>query len=366
MPSSSTDAAKRGSGWLNLLVGAMVTAALFALIEGGASVLMSVRTAKHDLRMQEEKHVRYDAELGWSNVPGLRIEGMYEGKGTFTTNSQGFRATATFDKAVPPGKFRVIALGDSFTMGFGVGDESTYAAQMQSLCPALQTVNMGQGGYGLDQSYLWYKRDGTRLESDMLLFAVIAHDFYRMESDNFIGYGKPVLRVRNNALVVENVPPPKWNTRTSVRRVRAFFESLALVRLGRWLVGGVPAPADRFYAAASERVLAAAELAYDDLAQLTRARGQRLVLAYLPTNDLLAREPTREAAWLEDYARRKGLAFVNVAADFIKLTPAEIARMYRWDYHYTEEGNRLVARSMLRQLGAKVGDFPACAEAPAR
>jgi hypothetical protein len=55
-----------------------------------------------------------------------------------------------------------------------------------------------------------------------------------------------------------------------------------------------------------------------------------------------------------------------VAADFIQLTPAEIARMYRWDYHYTEEGNRLVARSMLRQLGAKVGAFPACAEAPAR
>src|SRR5258705_7367612 len=207
MPSSSTDAAKRGSSWLNILAGVAIAAILFTLIEGVSSLLMAARTAKHDLRMQEEVHVKYDPQLGWSHVPGLRFERMYDGPGTFTTNSQGFRAAAAFDKAVPPGRFRVIALGDSFTMGFGVGDEATYAAQMQSLCPALQTVNMGQGGYGVDQDYLWYKRDGVKLDSNVLLFATIAHDFYRMQSDNFIGYGKPVLRVKNNTLAVENVPP---------------------------------------------------------------------------------------------------------------------------------------------------------------
>jgi hypothetical protein len=34
--------------------------------------------------------------------------------------------------------------------------------------------------------------------------------------------------------------------------------------------------------------------------------------------------------------------------------------MYRWDYHYTPEGNRFVAQALLRDLAAAVPGFPAC------
>src|SRR5262249_33225518 len=153
----------------------------------------------------------------------------------FTINAQGFRARETYERAVPAGKYRIVTLGDSYTMGYGVGDDATYPARMQALCPALQTVNMGQGGYGVAQDYLWDKRDGTKLDANLLVFAFIAHDFYRMSADNFIGYAKPVLRLKNNALAVENVPvPATWGSRTGMKRLRAFFESFAIVRTGRW------------------------------------------------------------------------------------------------------------------------------------
>jgi hypothetical protein len=249
-------------------------------------------------------------------------------------------------------------------MGFGVGDDKTYAAQMQALCPTLQTVNMGQGGYGVDQGYLWYKRDGVSLDANLLLFAVIAHDFYRMQSDDFIGYGKPVLRVRNNALAVENVPPPSWTWRTPLRRAGEFFNSLAMARAGHWLMNRGAPPAERFYGTVGDEVMLAAELAFDDLAQLSRSRGQHFAVAYLPTGDLLAREPTPESAWLENFARRTGVPFVNLVADFNGLTPAQLARMFRPDNHYTAEGNGFVAEALLRHLGRQVPDFPGCAGRP--
>ncbi len=376
MPSSSTEPrpsppddaqseprrSKRHSLRVNLLLSVVSTAALFLLIEGLASLLMSARVAKHTLSMREESHSRYDADLGWSHAPGLRIDNLYGENAHFTTNSRGFRGREDFDKAIPPGKYRVVALGDSFTMGYGVGDEASYPSQMQAICPGLQSVNMGQGGYGIDQDYLWYKRDGAKLDTNVLLLAVIAHDFYRMAGDNFIGYGKPVLRVRNRALVIENVPVPEtWNTRTAMRRARAFLDSLAVVRTGHWLAGHASAPPEeQFYGVVSEDVFAAAGLVLDELAHLSKSRGQHFVVAYLPIGYLMQKEPTRELAWLEDYARRNGASFINLVPEFKRLTAGEFARMFRPDHHYTEEGNRFVAAALLRQLAGRISGFPEC------
>lgn len=366
MRSSSTEPTGGGTLRANLVLAVVSATVVLLLVEGFASLLMSTLAAKRALRMREESHSRYDAQLGWSHRPDLRVERMYGDNAPFTTNSQGFRAREEYGKAVPPGRYRVVALGDSFTMGYGVGDDASYPAQMQALCPAIQAVNMGQGGYGVDQDYLWYKRDGVQLDANVLLFAVIAQDFFRMASDNFIGYGKPVLRAKDGALVTQNVPvPPGWQTRTLLARAGAFVDSLAIVRTGRWLAGGAEAPReDAFYGAVGEDVLAAAGLAFDDLARLSQSRGQRFVIAYLPVRDLLAREPSREAAWLEGYARRSGVPFINLVADFERLPPAQVSRLFRPDTHYSEEGNRFVAQALLRRLSTAIPGFPSCGANP--
>lgn len=353
---------KRNSFWLHLLLLSVFFAVPVLLIEGTASIFVAVRAARHMLYMQEESHSQYDTDLGWSHRPNLRIDDLYGGKTRFTINSQGLRAGEDFDRTIPPGKYRIVTLGDSFTMGYGVGDDATYPSQMQALCPALQTVNMGQGGYGVDQGYLWYKRDGVKLEANAVLFAIVAVDFYRMASDNFIGYPKPVLRVRNNALAVENVPVPSaWNIRTPVRRTLAFFESLAFVKIGRWLIGRAGTPAkEEWYGPVSDDVFAAARLAFDDLAALLKSRGQHLIVAYLPMDVLLAREPTPEAVWLEEYARRSGVPFINLVADFNRFTPLQRAQLFRPDHHYTVQGNHMVADALLRELAELIADFPDC------
>ena len=104
---------------------------------------------------------------------------------------------------------RAVCSGDSFTYGYGVGNDQTWCARLAAINLCLDTVNLGQGGYGVDQAYLRYRRDAGTLDHDLHLFAFISSDFTRMRSDSFRGYGKPVLKLEDGALVVTNVPVPR-------------------------------------------------------------------------------------------------------------------------------------------------------------
>ena len=118
-----------------LLLGLLVTGLLLLLIEGGLSWLYAFTKGweRSAPIAPEEAHARYDADLGWSHVPSLHIEDLYGGGQHFTSNAQGFRATEDFSPSVPEGRRRVLFLGDSFTMGVGVGDHATFPAQVLSI-----------------------------------------------------------------------------------------------------------------------------------------------------------------------------------------------------------------------------------------
>jgi len=188
-----------------VLINVILVAALLCLIEG----LLSYSVIGHAFftqRIAERQHTEYDEELGWINLPNIFIEDMYSREDYFTTNSQRYRNAKDFSREVPANKVRVICSGDSFTLGFGVDDDNTWCQQLAAMNERLETVNMGQGGYGVDQAYLWYRRDEPKLDHDVVLFAFISDDFPRMESDTFMGYGKPYLTVRDGELVQENFP----------------------------------------------------------------------------------------------------------------------------------------------------------------
>jgi hypothetical protein len=148
-------------------------------------------------------------------------------------NGQGFRDDGDIDVDMPSGTFRLLCLGDSFTFGNGVKAEDTWCARLSRLLPKVQTVNMGVGGYGLDQTYLHYKRDGVRLKHDFILVAVIADDLRRMLFDEFLGYSKPKLIMKDAELSASKPRPPStWIT----RQTRNLLQELTLVRLGQKLL----------------------------------------------------------------------------------------------------------------------------------
>lgn len=343
-----------------LAINLAVVAGLVVLAEGGSSLFLFVWDAATSTQVAERRHTTYDPELGWVNVPGVHVPGMYGPGIDLTTNARGFRGKEEIEREVPGGKRRVICAGDSFTLGYGVRDEDTWCAKLAAADAGWQPVNMGQGGYGVDQAYLWYRRDAADIAHDVLVFALITDDFRRMKHDSFVGYGKPVLEVDEaGALAVRNVPVPSrayaapWVTR-NVKYLKQ-LRSVELLRRGLVKLGVAPAASDGAPApereAETRRVAAAV---FAELARLTRERGASLVLVYLPTEQDHAGDASREwRALVAAEAERLGVGFVDAVAELKKLSAEDARRLYipegALDYpgaagHFNEAGNEYAAR----------------------
>src|SRR5262249_673910 len=177
------------SGFLGLVsINIFVLVSLLIAIEGLASYGLLLRDVMTTNPLAERRHTKYDADLGWVNEPNVYIRDMYGSGVYFQTNAQGFRNNHDITSSVPDGKARVICSGDSFTLGYGVDNDHTWCELLSVIDPQLETVNMGQGGYGVDQAYLWYKRDARKIEHQFQILAFITDDFYRVLSDSFSGY----------------------------------------------------------------------------------------------------------------------------------------------------------------------------------
>jgi hypothetical protein len=91
------------------------------------------------------------------------------------TNAQGMRADEDIDYAKPAGVRRILVLGDSFAMGYGVDLDDTFLAQMQRrLEPEvgpLQIVNLAVSGHGNAEELIMLREEGLRYDPDLVLLA---------------------------------------------------------------------------------------------------------------------------------------------------------------------------------------------------
>lgn len=339
---------------------------VLALAEGLASlVLLGVTLAASAQRpLAERAHTQYDAELGWVARPNLALVDLYGPGASLHTNAQGFRGRRDVPRAAPPGVVRIVCSGDSFALGYGVGDDDAWCHQLERLAPGVETVNMGQGGYGIDQAYLWYRRDGLPLEHHAHLFTFIGEDFVRMGATSFFGYGKPRLALDGERLRVENVPVPRASFWLPWLAQNAHVvERLRVVQIGHLLLGrrGGARAATPVSDAELGRLAAAV---FAELAALHRAAGRQLVLVHLPTRDEL-RDPDASASLRGFVARRAqelGVPFLDGTTALAGRPSEELDALFlaagAIDYpaaagHYTVAGNRWAAEWMLAELRAR-------------
>jgi lysophospholipase L1-like esterase len=93
------------------------------------------------------------SERGYKvNRAGCEVRHQFDGREVrYRFNAQGFRGPALRE---PPGRPRVMVLGDSFTFGFLLPEASTFVARMQELADkqfgpdAAELVNAGVGSWG--------------------------------------------------------------------------------------------------------------------------------------------------------------------------------------------------------------------------
>lgn len=333
-------------------------AVLLVLIEGLASIALTCGELRRDAKapLAERQHTRYDPELGWVSIPDASLLDLY-GPGVFLrTNSRGFRGARETTPEVPLGRRRVVCSGDSFTLGYGVDDNQTWCARLGVLLPGVETVNLGQGGYGIDQSYLLFRRELPRLAHDVHLFAFITEDFLRMESKEFLGYGKPVLRLgAGGALEVDNVPVPRGAFAVPWLAQNARF--VAALRTFQLAQAWLPRRARR---APSADMSVLALRVFGELARLADERHAALVLVHLPMFEELDPGPWDDLrAWLEEEASRRGLVYVDLLPELRGISRASAERLFlargQLDYpaadgHYGVEGNARVAELLRERL----------------
>ncbi len=122
-----------------------------------------------------------DPVLGWRNKNGNYIVPPYHWAGkpihiTFQENGQR-RTGVESTKA----EGDIVIVGGSYTQGWAVSDNETYAWKLQQKYPSLKVVNYGTGGYGSYQSLL-----------------VLEQELPRMTSPKFVLYGFTDLHEERN------------------------------------------------------------------------------------------------------------------------------------------------------------------------
>ena len=114
----------------------------------------------------------YDSELGWVRSPNTsKTEDSFSGEKTWNVNSKGSRVNPKHEHL----KTKIITFGDSFTFNREVNDDETWQYYLADLIRG-DVANFGVGNYGLDQSFLRFKREIPNYNSAKLTLIGVVPD----------------------------------------------------------------------------------------------------------------------------------------------------------------------------------------------
>lgn len=327
---------------------------LILLLEGLSSFALSFTAA---FTASELSATRYDELLGWVSKPDVQERNMFGPGLSLRTSSQTFRNGEVFTAAVPKGKVRILCSGDAYTQGQGVDNDHTWPALLGTMDWRLQVVNLGQAGYGLDQSYLRYVRDGMPLDHKIHIFALTSSDFLRVKNSKFLGvYDKPVLTLDGGRITVRNIPVPGASFAAQFRRalfrvIKGFRTSELITGLGDKILPPKTVLSDSDLRDVKEISLAV----FADLNQKITEKKGKLVVLFLPTQEDYYRDETDPLrAWLRLELKTRGIVMIDLVDEVRKLSLRDFKNFFRG--HYSEAGNRFIAQYLYNTLNAS-GDL---------
>ena len=260
------------------------------------------------------------------------------------TNSLGFRDDKTDVPAKRPGAFRVIVLGDSFTVAAGVDFDRLYTSLLESRwkrkTPGLEVMNLAVGGYNPIQYELVLKEVALELRPDLVLVAVFP--FNDLSNDTYRGNFE-------EAQGVQRTPTrTPWFKKLYVYRaflVRAESRIRSMVSRPR-----TPTPADGRAKLDSQRV--ARQDAQENLEALERtmtlaaSNGIPAAIALLPNTDTYDLQRP-DFAPFETLCQQHRWTCINLLDDFAaNEVPPKSLRLNVIDGHPNNQYHELVADTL--------------------
>lgn len=367
--------------------------ALNVFLSIAVSLLMLVLVAEAGLRLlglgPPVTLNQPDPVLGWSKVPGRSID---NDKGEFDVeialNELGLRDDPMPETTKPAGTFRVVALGDSFTLGWAVDREHLFVDELERWWRAegraVDVVNAGTEAYSTDQEVAWLEEHGGRFQPDLVLVFPYENDLYWNGQTSYAnGMGKPRYEpdgTRSHAAI--ELPPEKpWTARVAVTRWLAPSQGVAADHL--FQPPGAKGPILKEWGALllKQPDFMADALAHTRGALLALRRecdalGATCVVVPIPSHSAVdteyrAKFGSRHLAGLSDdawspdlpvdtflrLAKEQGLATLDPRSTFKAATDNGAVLYNTVDWHLNPAGNRALAQFLHDELDT-LGVFP--------
>ncbi|HUR29472.1 MAG TPA: DUF5989 family protein [Planctomycetota bacterium] len=201
--------------FINILLAILVSLLCGALVlEGGLRLMGRGPTATIN---------RFDPLTGWSKKPGaVGKRKTPEFNVKYEVNELGLRDSDTTSYAKPAGTFRVLCLGDSFTLGYTVEAHDLFLEQLGRAWSAegrkVDVVNAGTEGWATDQEVEWFLNEGVKFEPDLVLIFPYENDLFWNGQTQYARFPKPRFGVDgklDSGKLVDPGPLP-WRERTAL------------------------------------------------------------------------------------------------------------------------------------------------------
>ncbi len=173
---------------LNVLLSLLVSLAIALLVfEGGLRLI--------GMGPKETLH-RFDPVTGWSKKPDYHL--VRRGKqftATFDTNALGLRDDPMTSTAKQKGVFRVVMLGDSFTLGYTVERADLFVDILEQHWRdegrPVEILNVGTEAWSTDQEVAWLLAHGEDYEPDLVVLLPYDNDVFYCGELEYNGLAKP-------------------------------------------------------------------------------------------------------------------------------------------------------------------------------
>jgi lysophospholipase L1-like esterase len=281
------------------------------------------------------------------------------------TNSLGLRNV----EEPAPGSFRIVAMGDSQTLGPYLANEDTWPAWLQTWIRQanrnsrpVQVFNAGISGYSIGDKLALFREKIVPFRPGLVLLAVFENDVSDLARERHglvqreTSAGGPGLATRlkivaRNSAVFARVE--RWVLRRELAAVG--------IEAGRGETGGQSrsrvAEVDPF-----SRYAGRYESLFADLAGAARDAGIPLSILYLPASDVAAGKAVSPVEQLvRSLSARHGLPYLDLttaltAADTESrnylLQWNEASRRFEGNGHFSREGNLSIGKEIARWLQA--------------
>jgi hypothetical protein len=297
----------------------------------------------------------WDREVGTKHIPGARgfvITPQYEMD--LVINSKGLR-DREFPYAKPPGTRRILCLGGSFTAGYGVRAEETFAKVLEQLLNAdedesekWEVLNGGVGSTGTAHQLAFFQTEGRKYSPDFVLVCFsqatdfwdnIVSGLYSLEDGELVkhdAHRTPSRRIQKLAA---------WIPGYATFFAKSHLLNFVKIRISRYhyrdLAERIQIPDQSAVEQSEEELTRRLLLALRDAC---RDIDCRLVVTAIPLPNTWGWYD--ETVDLMEYMRDHDIPFVDLSPGFREAADRGIQIVYPKDLHWTREGHELTGNAL--------------------